>query len=238
MRRRGPGPVSCDAMDILLIPGFMLDRELWSELRPRLAAQGRVIDADTTQDRSIDAIADRAIATLSGPTMVVGFSMGGYVARSIAYRAPEKVERLVLIATSSRSDFPAQQAPPPIAFRRLSRAAVAGSLHPAHRTDALIAHVQAMSERLGNVVYQRQRLIEREDDTARLAQIRCPTLVIAAAQDELRTLTESQVLRDGIAGARLLVIEDSGHLIPLEQPDALAAALLAFVSSADPLPAS
>ncbi|HUD91487.1 hypothetical protein [Sphingobium sp.] len=59
---------------------------------PRWGRTGRVVDADTTQDMTIEAMADRAIQTLSAPAIVIGFSMGGYVARSIAYRAPGKVK--------------------------------------------------------------------------------------------------------------------------------------------------
>ncbi|NLR74391.1 alpha/beta fold hydrolase [Leeia aquatica] len=45
--------------------------------------------------------------------------------------------------------------------------------------------------------------------------------MIAAAQDETRSLTEAQELVERIPQARLTVIEHSGHLIPLEQPEAL-----------------
>ena len=74
-------------MDILLVPGFMLDADLWRELRPRLERYGRIVDVDTVHDTSIEAMADRAVAGLSGPAVVIGFSMGGYVARAICYRA-------------------------------------------------------------------------------------------------------------------------------------------------------
>ena len=74
-------------MDILLVPGFMLDADLWRELRPRLERYGRIVDVDTVHDTSIEAMADRAVAGLSGPAVVIGFSMGGYVARAIYYRA-------------------------------------------------------------------------------------------------------------------------------------------------------
>jgi hypothetical protein len=48
-------------MDILLLPGFMLDADLWSDMRPGLARLGHVVDADTTRDGSIEAMADRAV---------------------------------------------------------------------------------------------------------------------------------------------------------------------------------
>lgn len=217
--------------DILLIPGFMLDADLWREVRPGLAGRGRVVDVDTSRDDTIGAMAARAVAGLDGPCLVIGFSMGGYVAREIVYRAPQLVRGLVLIATSSRGDDPerGRGVVDPARFRTLSRTAVMRSLHPAHRSDALIARVQAMSRRLGGEVFARQSRLRREDDTARLSAIGCRTLVIAAAQDELRTLAESEVLQRNIPDATLTVIGETGHLIPLEQPGRLLEALAPVV---------
>ena len=215
-------------MDILLVSGFMLDADLWSGIRADLAGLGRVIDADTTQDSSIDAMADRAIASMTGPTLVIGFSMGGYVARAIAYRVPHLVRGLALIVTSSRPHA-GTQLKPDMTFKHLSRAAIARSLHPDNRTDALIIRVQRMSERLGADVFRRQSGIVRQDDTDQLARISCPTLVVAAAQDELRSVAESQILHDRIKRSTMIIVESSGHLVPLEQPHHLMAALMTLV---------
>lgn len=213
-------------MDILLIPGFMLDADLWSDIRPGLERFGRVVDVDTTQDGSSQAMAARAVHSMTGPAIVVGFSMGGYVAREIIYRAPQHVVGLALVATSSRGNDPRLSAPRgQKGFRELSRTAILRSLHPDHRSEELIARVQRMSRRLGADVFQRQSQLRREDDTARLGAIACPTIVIAAAQDELRSIEESKVLHDHIRGSDMITIDRSGHLIPLEQPDRLIAAL-------------
>lgn len=213
-------------MDILLLSGFMLDADLWSDMRPGLARLGHVVDADTTRDGSIEAMADRAVRSMAWPTLLVGFSMGGYVARQIAYRAPERVLGLALIATSSRGSAPR----PPTrlgraGFRELSRGAVSRSLHPAHRSDELIARVQRMSNRLGGDVFDRQSRLRRDDDTARLGEIKCPTLVVAAANDELRSVEESVTLHEHIPQSTMTIIDRTGHLIPLEQPARLMAAL-------------
>ncbi len=222
------------AMNILLIPGFMLDADLWRDVRSALECFGRILDVDTSQDSRIEAMADRAIAGLTEPSVVIGFSMGGYVAREIAYRAPDNVRSLALIATSARGDTGprSERSAVPPHFHKLIRAAVAASLHPDHRTDDLITHVQRMSSRLGDAVFQRQSRIERLGDIHRLKDIKCPAIIIAGADDALRSLAESEELYRGIAGATLRVVEHCGHLIPLEQPDALIDALRAFLEQA------
>lgn len=49
---------------ILLIPGLMLDGDLWADIRPDLVRLAPTRDVDTTQDSSIEAMAARAIASL------------------------------------------------------------------------------------------------------------------------------------------------------------------------------
>ncbi|USI75142.1 alpha/beta fold hydrolase [Sphingomonas morindae] len=222
-------------MKLLLVPGFMLDADLWTDLRPDLQAIGEVIDVDTTRDTTLAAIADRALVATDGPVVVVGFSMGGYVAREMAYQAPERVKALLLIATSAAPDGPqlresrrptGGQGPQ---FRRLSRRAVERSLSPGHRTDAMIERVQRMSERLGPEVFARQSSIQRAGDAARLRDITCPTTILAAGADELRSMPESETLRDGIAGSVLNIVEGAGHLLPLERPAAVITALSALM---------
>lgn len=219
-------------MDILLIPGFMLDADLWSDMRSALSRYGRLIDVDMTQDTSIEAIARRAIMSMDEPAIVIGFSMGGYVARSIAYQAGDRVKRLALIATSSRGNEGKRIARDAVLprFQMLGRGAVKASLHPDHCDEAMIARVQQMSVRLGDATWQRQVRFERDDDTHRLPAIACPTAVIAAGQDALRTVEESRVLHDGIVGSTMSVIDHTGHLIPLEQPEALIQALQATLA--------
>lgn len=79
-----------------------------------------------------------------------------------------------------------------------------------------------MSVRMGKEAYCRQLLMARNSDSHLLSQIRCPTLVIAAAEDRMRSVQESQTLYERIPHADLEIIEDSGHMLPLEQPAALA----------------
>jgi pimeloyl-ACP methyl ester carboxylesterase len=225
-------------MALVLVPGFMADDTLWSDMADGLAPFAPVLHADLRHDASIDAMARRALADAPPSFLLVGFSMGGYVAREMARLAPERVGALVLVATSTRPDTPAMRqrkgaignAAPGIAFHGLSRIAVASSLHPKQKDNAeMIARVRGMSVRLGADVFRRQSMLERPGDLARLHEIRCPTLVVAAAQDGLRSLDEARELHAGIPGAEFALIEDSGHMIPIEAPDRLLEVVVPFL---------
>jgi pimeloyl-ACP methyl ester carboxylesterase len=219
-------------MTTLLVPGFMADADLWADAAAPLQARAPLVHADLSQDDSIERMAQRVLKAAPPRFDLIGFSMGGYVAREIARLAPQRVRALVLIATSARSDTPeqarrksaaaAQLASPQQKFRGLSRASIASSLHPTRANDeALIERIRAMGVRLGREAFLRQVRIDRESDLDRLSAIRCPTLVIAAAQDKLRSLDEATELQSGIPGAVLQVIDGTGHMVPMEVPGPL-----------------
>ncbi|CAN7488469.1 alpha/beta hydrolase [Pseudoduganella sp. LjRoot289] len=217
-------------MPMVLVPGYMLDETLWDDVLPLLPAVP-VVHGSLREGGTVEDMARHILAACPPRFVLAGFSMGGYIAREMARLAPARVQSLVLISTSSRPDTAQQREQrakaalntPVGPFRGLSRGAIVTSLHPGHASkEALIARVRAMGSGLGREVFIRQSLLER-GDTARLGEIACPTLVIAAAQDQMRSRAEAEELREGIPGATLAVVEDSGHLIPLEQPAALAA---------------
>ncbi|SFF52159.1 Pimeloyl-ACP methyl ester carboxylesterase [Duganella sp. CF458] len=219
---------------LVLIPGYMLDDALWDGMLPFLPPALALHFASLAEGDSIAAMAQAVLARCPPQFNLLGFSMGGYVAREIVRLAPERVLSLALVATSSRADLPLQveqrskaaRATPLGAFRGLGRAAIAQSLHPDHcANEALLAQVRLMGERLGREVFVRQSLIVRDADTGRLSGIQCPTLVVAAAEDRLRSPEEARELADGIPGAKLVTVANAGHLIPLEQPQALAGLL-------------
>jgi pimeloyl-ACP methyl ester carboxylesterase len=217
-------------MAMLLVPGFMLDADLWRDMEPELARFGPIKHADLSQDGTLKDMALCALADAPPKFVLVGFSMGGYVAREIVRQAPDRVTALVLIATSARGDSDVQALrkaaisaqTDTASFRGLSGPAIASSLHPdnAARAD-LIARIQAMGQRLGGEVFRRQSLLDRQDERSTLGAIRCPTLVIAGEQDKLRTRAEVLELHHGIEGSAFEIINDTGHMIPLEAPESL-----------------
>jgi pimeloyl-ACP methyl ester carboxylesterase len=95
-------------MTLVLLPGFMTDPDLWADMLPSLAPLGPILHGDLSRDATIDAMARRVAAEAPDRFTLIGFSMGGYVAREITRLAPERVRALVLIATSPRADTPGQ----------------------------------------------------------------------------------------------------------------------------------
>jgi pimeloyl-ACP methyl ester carboxylesterase len=90
-----------------------------------------------------------------------------------------------------------------------------------------------MAEEVGSegFVHQQMANIGRPDSRSGLANVRCPTLVLVGDSDELTPLDRAREIADGVAGARLIVVPESGHSSPIEQPEFVTRSLLEFLST-------
>lgn len=231
---------------LLLLPGFMLDQTLWDDMREGLRQLGQLHFGDLGQDDSISAMAARVLRQAPPRFVLIGFSMGGYVAQAIMQQAPERVIALALLNTSARQQNPreiagnkvqlelARQVP----FKGLTSRALASSLHPDLAHDrVLLERLQAMALRNGKEVFIRQLSALRSDGYAELHKIQCPTLIVASSNDQLSSVAESQQMLQQIATARMALVENCGHMTPLEKPQQLLQILFGWLTSIDALPA-
>ncbi|WAT02428.1 alpha/beta fold hydrolase [Rouxiella chamberiensis] len=217
--------------NMVLIPGYMTDDRLWDKIAGPLEQQGAVLTlAQLDEGETMAEMAERIIESCPPRFVLLGFSMGGYIARQILRRIPERVSSLILVATSSRADSETQQrikaaaakAVTAKSYNGLGNQSLGYSLHPDRSHDPdLLQQLKGMGQRLGYEVFVRQSRLDRDSDTQTLSQITCPTLIIAAQDDRMRSFEEAAELQEHIAGAMLRVIPDCGHMIPLEQPAAL-----------------
>ena len=216
--------------DILFLPGLLEDADAFEPVISGLAEVAACAVADLTRADTIPELATEALRQApAGRFMLAGHSMGGYVALEIMRQAPGRVAKLALLNTHARPDTPEATAN----RRRLMALAdrdfeaVANELMPKLMTPehvkdpVLTGIVGAMALAVGKEAFKRQQtaIIGRIDSRPHLAAIRCPALVIAARDDQLMPVVLLQELSDGIPGARLAIVEDSGHMACLEQPE-------------------
>ena len=220
-------------VSVVLIPGFMLDESLWDELVNEMPKEWNIFRANLLQGESIAEIAQNIVqnnAKNSPPKfIVIGFSLGGYIARSLAEQFPERVAGLILVASSMRPDSQQQKEHKLTAiklnskekFRGLSSMSILKTLHPSNANNKfLVKRIQEMGRKLGYDVFVKQSMLNR--DVYDMSKIKCPTLIISGAQDQIRSAEEATELYNQILNARLETIEHTGHMIPIEQPKILA----------------
>lgn len=85
---------------IVLIPGYMLDETLWCEFEKYLPPEIVIYHAPIAGGKTIRDITQHIIALLPEKFTVIGFSLGGYIARQLAADFPDRIESLVLVASS------------------------------------------------------------------------------------------------------------------------------------------
>jgi pimeloyl-ACP methyl ester carboxylesterase len=224
--------------EIVLLPGFMCDNDLWRDMVPELSTLGQIHHGDVFHDDTLEGMAHRVLAQVPRPFVLVGFSMGGFVSRVLALMAPERVRGVAFIASSAREYTPAErqrriQGALPGDKPRAASPGVALGLHPDRERDpVLLDRLRAMQRRLGSEVRARQSALIRKDGYADLARITCPSLVVACRQDRLRKFEETERMARCLPNSRFEVIEDCGHMAPLEKPHELAMLLGKWIDAA------
>lgn len=229
----------------VLIPGLGDSARLFEAQIPVLWRFGPVTVADHTRDERMSALAARVLAHAPPRFALAGLSMGGYAALEIMRQAPERVLRLALLDTSARPDSEEATQLRLAAIARAERGEyqqVTEELWPrvvhsnrvgdeALKRNFITSHLETGAEAY---VRQQRAIIGRADSRPSLAAIRCPTLVVVGDDDRITPLALAQELVHGIAGARLVVVPDSGHLSCIEQPATVSDALVSWLSTPAP----
>jgi pimeloyl-ACP methyl ester carboxylesterase len=215
---------------IVLAPGFMTDYDMWSDFVPFLKDYN-VMYVDFNEGTTLQELAASNLRRCPERFILIGFSLGGYISRHMLYQAPERVQALVLIGTSTRPTAPPVTDGPAIKmFRGMSRSALRRAVHVDRENDELlIDRLKAMGERLGAEVFARLSALERKSDLEMMSTIQCPVLVLTADQDRLRTMEEATEMAEA-ARAPLVVLEHCGHMMPMEEPEQLADVVLSWLS--------
>ncbi len=221
---------------LILLPGLLCDEALWAHQSETLSDIADITVADLSQDETIQGMAERVLDSAPETFALAGLSMGGYVAQEIMRQAPERVERLALLDTSSRPDSPENTEQRKGFIEQLELGdfkGVTSRLLPllVHQDrlsdDALIAVIQSSAQNVGPEAYIRQQkgVMTRPDGRQSLKKVTCPALVLCGRQDALTPLALHEEMAAAIPGASLVVIEDCGHLAPLERPHAVSAVM-------------
>jgi pimeloyl-ACP methyl ester carboxylesterase len=223
--------------DLVLLPGFMCDEDLWTDMVPDLSALGRIHYGNVFRDATLDGMARRVLAEAPERFVLIGFSMGGFVARVLTLMAPARVSGVAFIASSARGYSAEETERRKAGYGPGGRAPRATSgalgLHPDRENDpVLLERLRGMQHRLGREVRARQAALVRLDGYADLERITCPALVVACRQDRLRSFAETERMARHLPHARFEVIEECGHMAPLERPRELAALLAGWIRRA------
>jgi pimeloyl-ACP methyl ester carboxylesterase len=223
---------------VLLLPGNMCDGRLWQGgggvLLDRIASLGWPIRCPALTDATVIGMAQRLARDQAGALIPIGFSLGGIVALALARLVPERIAAIALLDTNAAADLPERSAERPRQQDEVRAGAleqvVIGELKPNylaadHCGDCdLLDLLRDMALDLGPELFaaQSEALRTRPDLRGVLGRLDVPAFVACGAEDRLCPPEWHRALAAEAADAELHVIAGAGHMLPLEQPDALA----------------
>ena len=244
---------------LVLISGLGTTSRAWYRSRPVFAKSYRTLALDNrgvgSSDvppgvYSISLMASDVIAVLDAAGVadahVFGASMGGMIAQELALQYPERMRSLILGCTAAGGAHAVQPAPEALeALTRLgmtaeeSNAVFAPFLYDAHtpreRIDEDMAiRLQWFPSPLGYV--GQLQGISSWEAYSRLSQISAPTLIIHGEADTLIPAANARIIAKRIAGAKLVLIPQAGHVFWTDQPEATHRAVLEFLAVQAPRP--
>ena len=237
---------------IVFLHAFPLNSSMWDAqiaalgsrktLAPDFPGFGERPVADASLEEFARAVLGDMDAAGIDKAVVVGLSMGGYVAFRLHSLAPERIAGLVLADTRAVADDDAGKA------KRTDQAARArneglgwleeamlpallGETTRREKPDVVAKVSQLMSQaNPEGVARALEAMRERPDSTLDLSTIRVPTHVIVGDEDTLTPVNESGRICAEVEGARLSLIPGSGHLSNLEAPETFNEVMLSFLA--------
>ncbi len=184
--------------------------------------------------RDVRALAQRVLDLVHAEHFsFVGLSLGGAIGMHLALEAPDRVERLVLAATSARFGTPETWDERIALVRSGGMDAVADAVLPRWFTPAFgdVQPFRAMLVSTPPEVYVRYCEVLRESDlSGRLGAIAAPTLAIAGAEDPTSPPEHLEAIAAEVPNARVVVIAHGAHLVNVERAEEFNDALLAHLA--------
>lgn len=232
---------------LVLLPGLLCDDDVWAEQHDALVDSCHVVIGRYGRLDQIEAMARHVLETVKAPRFALaGHSMGGRVALEVVRQAPERVQGLALLDTGTAALAPGQAGEEErrgrlalltLAEREgmatMARQWAQPMVHPDVLRGPLFERIVAMIARSDTTDFAAQirALLHRPDAEPTLRELRCPVLLLCGLQDRWSPPDRHRAMQALLPSATLRLIERCGHMSPMEQPDAVSAALVQWLES-------
>lgn len=225
---------------LILIPGLAGNAAMWRAQLAALADRQPAVTDVHARHESIQAMAAALLRENAGRLVLCGASMGGMVAMEAVRQAPERIAGLALLGTNASPETDDMRTLREAAIdlfahgkvREVIAPNVAFAFHPDH-ADALAQPyldfvLEAGAEQL---IRQNRAVISRPDARAHIAGVRCPVLVMCGEDDQLTPPEHSRAIAQLVPNARLVLVPRCGHMLTMEQPEVVNAALVEWLAT-------
>ena len=200
-------------MRIVLLHAFPLDERMWA---PQLEAlEGEDVYAPSLYDlagNSVDGWAEHVLERVAGELVVVGASLGGYVALAMARTSPDRVGGLLLAGSRATADPPERRE---LRDRMLDVVREEG-IEGWNREFSPPGPEDRTTEEL---VLGIEALRDRRDATEVVTSFEGPLVLVVGDQDDLLPVEEARGIAESAPDGRLEVVEGAGHVVSADAPE-------------------
>lgn len=221
---------------LYLLPGLICDAAIW---RHQIAAFGGAYDVRVANFYGFDSLTEMGRSVLADAPerfALAGHSMGARAALEVVALAPERVERVALLDTGAHPVAPGEAERRQALLDFVNAKGMEGAIqawlppmvHPDRLSDtAFMAEMADMIHRASPEIFagQVKALLNRPDGFTRLPLIKGPCALIVGRQDAWSPPSQHEEMKAHVPHSVLTIIEDSGHMAPVERPEAVNAAL-------------
>jgi pimeloyl-ACP methyl ester carboxylesterase len=225
---------------LIILPGWSGTALWWQYQVNKLSDIADTEVMVITEHDRVEKMADAVLAQAPEKFILCGHSLGGWVAQHAAIKAPDRIEKLILIGSWTGVASLALKELYQQALEQINRGGVEALLaefrprcvDPARKNDVALMEMM----RVGQAVFPKQGLINQlyaqinsQETSTLLQKIACRTLLIYGRQDGIFSLEDQNLILQKIKMAKLAIVEDAGHMLMLEQPQATTALIRLWV---------
>lgn len=211
-------------LPLILLPGLLCDAAVWSYQQTHLSDLVDIIIPDLNHAATPDEMVASVLNVAPPYFALAGHSMGGWVALEVMKKSSARVLGLGLLNTTALPDSNEKyqfRQDMILQARSGNYAPIIEKLMKLFIYNETVSHeVRMMLQRnLTAFINQENAMSVRAECLSVLDRITCPTLIVHATHDAIFTLQDSQLLATRIKRATFAVIENCGHMSPMESPE-------------------
>ena len=215
---------------LVLISGLLSDESLWEHQVQHLCDSASISIFHPNEDTP-EKMIENILKHTPSHFALAGHSMGGWLCLELLKAAPSRISKVCLLNTTDRADSEEKRKKRQAMIAKCEEGkfdeVVDGLVNFLTEIPKIKQDVKMMFMRVGQNAFinQEKSMLIREPSASILPTIHCPVLVIHASKDKNFSAEEHEELVEKIPNAKLAIIEDCGHMSPLETPQAVTALL-------------
>jgi pimeloyl-ACP methyl ester carboxylesterase len=238
------------SLPLLCVPGLMCNAAVWAPVLSQLGLPMDCHVAEQGNARTLTGLAQQLLEKAPDHMLLAGHSMGARIVLEAVRLAPERIHGVALMDTGylprlageagaqeERNRMALLEVAQTQGVRAMAKVWAQGMVHPDRLSDnALMEDILHMFAQKNIHDFERQihALLNRPDASSVLQALKVPTVLVCGQQDAWSPPAQHVAMQQLAPHSSLDMIADAGHMAPMEQPQAVAKALRAWLQKCPP----